>query len=484
MKRNIFNKIVGIALASVMLASCDPGDFEDMNVDPNKSSSARPSTLLTGAIRSIPDAVNNSTLQLYSQHLSQKQYTEESRYSIVNHSFNFFYTDPLANLQEIIKMNTDAATKSSAEIDGSNNNQIAVAKILKSYYFLQIADRWGSAPYSDALKGNANFKPKYDSQQEIYNALFTELKDASTLIDQGGVAVKGDQMLGGNMAKWKKFGNSLRLIMALRLSNVDATKASAEFAAALAGGVITTNADNVMYTHLAEQTNDNPWEDAFETRLDWTVSDRLVNYMKPLADPRLAVYADPAKSKNDFVGMPYGLSQAVAGGIKNDDVSFLGAKMRAQNSPTYVVTAAQVLFTLAEGAKRGYVAGGDAQAAIYYNDAIKASWEQYGVYDAAAYATFIAQAGVAYNPATGIEQIINQKWVAQFMNGLEAWSDWRRTGFPAFVVAPADNLNPTGAIPVRQGYPTTERDLNKANYDAAVTGQGADDLNTRVWWDK
>ena len=128
-----------------------------------------------------------------------------------------------------------------------------------------------------------------------------------------------------------------------------------------------------------------------------------------------------------------------------------------------------------------YITGGDAQAQIHYEDAIEASWDQYGVYDATDFATYIAQSGVAYSAATGLQQIIEQKWVHQYLNGYEAWADWRRTGFP--VLTPAGSSVDARGIPRRQGYPSNEGAINGANYSAVVTAQGADDNYTKMWWD-
>ena len=138
------------------------------------------------------------------------------------------------------------------------------------------------------------------------------------------------------MGKWKTFANSLRALMALRMSKADPALAQSEFNAAIASGVITTNADNIVYPSLEEDTNDNPWQDRFETRRDYTVSEIFVNKLKATSDPRLPVFADIALLKQDYVGMPYGLDESQAGSISNSDVSFLGLAMRQQDSPGYM----------------------------------------------------------------------------------------------------------------------------------------------------
>jgi hypothetical protein len=271
-------------------------------------------------------------------------------------------------------------------------------------------------------------------------------------------------------------------VMALRLSKVDDAKGETEFNAALTDGVISGNDENIFFTYLADNNNDNPWEDAFETRLDYAISKPMADLLKGIDDPRITVYANKALATGTYEGMPYGLSQNAAGAILNSNVSFLGDAMREQTSPTYIYTYAQVLFSLAEGAHLGWVPGGEAAAAVYYNDAIKASWEQWGVFDAGEFATYIAQPAVAYTPANAMERLGVQKWISLFLNGYEAWAEWRRIGFPVLSPAPA-SANP-GGIPRRQAYPAFEATLNETNYDEAVSRIGTDDLNQRVWWDK
>ncbi|TDB65175.1 SusD/RagB family nutrient-binding outer membrane lipoprotein [Arundinibacter roseus] len=478
MKKNIKISLMGALMATALVA-CEPSDFGDMNIDPNRPSVPVTSNLLTASQQGLIGPITDSQPTLYSQQISEKFYTENSRYGTAQFSFNGFYSGPLANLELIIQLNTDEATKAVAAQNGANNNQIAVARILKAFMYWHMTDRWGDIPYSQALLGRENFTPVYDSQEAIYNSLFTELKEASAQITSGTIA--GDMLLKGNLNLWKKFANTIRLNMALRLSEVSPAKARTEFASAFADGVISSNADNVVFAFLADENNDNPWEDRFQTRLDFNVSKPMVDLLKANNDPRLPIFADKAVLTQEYVGMPYGLEQGAAGAIPNGQVSFLGIAMRRQTSPGYLMTYSQTQFMLAEGALRNWISG---DAETFYNEAIKASFDQYGVNSGTVHADYIAQSGVAFDASKGLEQIITQKWVALFLNGYEAWAEWRRTGFPV-LTPPASTISPSGIIPTRQGYPTTERDLNGINYNAALQGLGGkDDLDGKVWWDK
>jgi hypothetical protein len=467
-----------IIFSLVMFVGIGCSDFDDINVNPNNPVKVSPSTLLSSSLRSLASGLGHDNPLLYIQHFAETQYTEDSRYQTVNYDFNGWYTGALANLQHIIDLNTEDATKADALSGGSNANQIAVARILKVYFYNILTDRWGPIPYTQALQGRELFKPAYDSQETIYNSFFSELEGAISQMD-GGPGVNGDFIFGGDMDMWKKFANSLRMIYALRISDVDAGKAQSEFNAAMSGGVI-GDGEDVMYPYLAESANQNPWFGAFITRTDFAISETLVNFLKPLNDPRLAVYADPAPDFGDIRGMPYGIEGA--GDIPNSQISFPGFPgVRGQDAPIGIVTRSQILFSMAEAAVRGWISD---DAGQLYNDAIKASMQQWGVFDETAYNDYIAQPDVAWDGGNGMELIATQKWVALYLQGYEAWAEWRRLDMPALSPAP-DALNPSKQIPVRQGYPTSERDLNGPNYEAGVSMLGgADDLATKLWWDK
>jgi Starch-binding associating with outer membrane len=462
------------------VSACKIDDFGSMNVDPNNASTPNLTSILTSSMRQVRLGVTDAaaTQILYAQQWSEITYTQTSTYSGLPFDYSTFYV-ALNNLQLIIDYNTSESTKGLATASGSNANQIALARILKAYLFSVVTDRWGDVPYTEALKGNGNFRPKFDKQQDIYNDLFKELKEAQAQFDNG-VAAKGDFLYNGSNANWKKFANSLRLVLALRLSKVDAAKGKTEFNAALADGVFTSNADNLFYKYQKDANNENPWYNSFVTlgRLDFAVSTTLVNYLKPSNDPRLTAFADKSVTFDDYVGMPYGLKNS---GVKAADVSLPNAKViKVQDAPVPVLTYAQVLFSKAEASKLGWITE---DTKTNYEAAIKASLEQWGVYTADSYAKLIATTAVKYNDAKALEQIGYQKWVALYLQGHEAWSEWRRTGYPVLTPAPAA-ANPSKQIPRRLGYPTSERDLNGDNYKLVITQQGEDSYDTRVWWDK
>jgi uncharacterized protein YcfL len=462
-------------LSMLMIAGC--GQFGAINVDPNQTTYVVPSTLLTNSLRSISGILGRTDELLYVQMWSETHNSNASRYGTVHFDFYPWYVGPLMDLEHIIQLNTGLETKSNASVSGSNENQIAVARILRAYIFHTMTDRWGPLPYREALKGRNIWKPVYDAQEAIYYDLIKELKEA---VDQmTGPPVKGDFLLGGNMEHWKKFANSLRAIMAMRMSNIDPGRARVEFIAAVADGLITDQRDNVMYPYQADAQNQNPWFTLFMTGPNYAISKTLVDYMKPLDDPRLGKFADPAPFFGEVRGLVYGISSP--GSIARGQYSMPNLiSVRGQSTPLPIITSAQMNFLLAEAAFRGWWEG---DARFFYEKAISESMKQWGVYTVAGFNAFMQKTPVAWNEKDGLLRIGYQKWVALYLQGIEAWSEWRRLGYPLLQPAPSP-LNQDGKIPRRHGYPTAERDINTPNYAHALLHlRGPDELSTRLWWD-
>lgn len=466
-------KLYIVLLSCLTLSSCK--DFEELNVNPNAPSQASGTQLIANATLSLPGLSASPTANFLAQYIAETQYVTASLYPDGATNFYGLYAGPLMNLQTVL----DNAESLNGN-QGPVANQLAVAKILKAYFFWNITDRWGDVPYTEALKGAANFTPAYDSQESIYNNLFELLDEADKQFVTGNIT--NDIIYGGNVARWKKLGNSIRLLMALRISEVNPTKGSAEFNKALAAGVMTANADNLVFKHLPEANMQSYWygQVVNQNREWWALTKTLVDKLRPVEDPRLPVFGQPARKGGQFVGLPFGTTQ----GMNTEDFSLMGTAIYAQDAPIHLVTYAQVLFAQAEAAKRGWISGGDAEAKKNYDLAIRSSVAQWLPNATAAAAlsaanTLLAKPGVAYEPARAMEQIGTQRWIHLFMHGYEAWAEWRRTGYPNNLVLPEGR-----AIPLRQMYPANEAAINAQSYNAALQGMGGvDGLYKKVWWD-
>ena len=461
--------LIPFTIIALLVNGCDITSIDDdINKNPNLPSDASAPQLIANAMLSLPGMSGSEQAvqgQYNAQYLSETIYVDGSLYQEATTNFYTWYQGPLVNLQ--------------TAIDVSNStNEIAVAKILKAYFIWHMTDRWGDIPYSEALMGAENFTPVYDTQESIYNSLFALLKEAAGEIEASG-SLQSDIMYDGDIDKWITFSNTVRLLMALRLSEVDPQLAQQEFNDALSDGVMTSNDDSFVFRHLANENNENYWYDqVVRTSRDWwALSTGLIGLMQPVDDPRLSFYGDiPRAAENgstEYIGLPFGTPEE---GIVATDYSLLGEDMYQQDAPVYLVTYAQTLFARAEAAAMGWT-GEDAES--HYNAAVENSLLQWSGSTEGA-TDFLAQPEVAYDPANAIERISTQRYVHLFLHGFEAWAEYRRTGYPDMMVSPLGR-----DVPLRQSYTSDEALNNTANYEEAIERQfgGENNLYGRLWWD-
>src|SRR6266568_2911127 len=249
-------KILSV-LAAALIASTACGDLTSVNQNPNGPTDVPPPSILSNAIQDVVrnvDGVTSLNIRgggLWAQYYSEIQYRNEDQYIVrsgTSGGWNL-YNESLEDFQRMIAKGGVAAVP----------NWDAVGRIMKSYVFSVMTDAMGDIPYSEALKGDSLLAPKYDTQRDIYTALFADLAKASQEIDPAGFGFpSGDVMYSGAMAKWRKFANSLRLRLAMHLSNVDPATAESEAQAAVAAGVFVSNADNARLLYLATSPDRNP----------------------------------------------------------------------------------------------------------------------------------------------------------------------------------------------------------------------------------
>ena len=488
------------ASLTIFMVGCNPP--EDTNIDPNEPSRASTSFLLTSAQKVLMDNIwdewaNGRRGMQLSQYWASNQYSDESRYAfrtgITNNLWAFYYAGVIADLNEIIRLNTESPEE--YEGFGSNQNQIAVAKVLRVYMYQVITDTWGAAPYSQAGNPDEFLYPEYDSQEEIYNGIINELNEAIASIEVGGTGVSGDAIYNGDMSKWLKFANSLKLRVGMRIADVSPSLAQQTVSSAASAGVFESSADNALFNYLSAAPNNNPLNEDRKTRGDFAVSNVFVNKLLDLNDPRIVYYAAPTLSSSPddpmnvkYIGEVYGLSESDAANTADADISQPSDLVLQATAPGIFMTYAEVQFLLAEAVERGFVSSGS--AAEYYNNGIRASMNYWsgGSLSDADISAYIAQPNVNYTAlkASGKEwrEIIGQqKWIALYMQGVEAWAEYRRLDF-GILQAPADGaLEGDGSVPLRMLYPLNEQSSNGGSYSTAVSEQGADLMTTRLWWD-
>lgn len=511
--KKIFNYCLLVILMTT-ITSCDKG-LESLNVNRVSPTSLDPSLLLNNAI--INTSYPTKT-QIYEMAIVQ-QLVSPNGGVLAGGNFNQDSRDvtgaPIwaVYYQNVIKYTHDAIAKTKDV--PARANLYNMARIWQAYAFMILTDTYGAIPYTEGGAGLTDqiFSPKYDQQQDIYPKLIQELTDASAALSPSGTVESSDVLYAGNIAKWKKLGYSLLLRAGMRLSKVDQVKAQATVQAAFAGGVITDNADNAYLRHDANYQNPAGVMLNGTEAANFYLVKSFIDTLKNNNDPRLSAIAirykgatsGPAQTPaigstaaSDQIGMPMGydngtiIARATADGLASfyDYSQVDRRRMTKTAAPMFFVTAAQTNLLLAEAKFRGWVTAGT--AAQYFSDGIKAHMDQMATWDAGSAVSSAARdAYIVANPLTvgnELQQINTQYWIASFLNGPEAFANFRRTGYPALAPNPYGQPNnpdvPNGTFIRRIGYPTSELSVNTANVNAAIAIMGPDKLSTRLWWDK
>ncbi|MBK6263462.1 SusD/RagB family nutrient-binding outer membrane lipoprotein [Marivirga sp. S37H4] len=476
------NKYLNIGLSLVALvftATSCTDDFEEINTNPNGPISVPSDLLLTSIQESTADILYNAQIggdmgACIIQHWGKVQYNDEERYAfrsgVINNIWNGFYAGGINDAKAMIRL---------AEEEENEVNQ-GVGKIMQAYIYSLLVEMYGPIPFSEALLADeGNTTPAYDDEATVYSGIIDLYDEGIALLDgSGSINETQDLMYDGDVDQWKKAANSLKFRTLMRIS--DASVAGVDVAAGLqsivnSGVHFTSNADNAILPYTGVNPNANPiWNTiVFTTRSEYKINQTTVQLLEGLNDPRLAVYAQP----NDggiIRGVAPGILNPVQNGFSYANVSALGTQFLAADFPATFMSYSELNFLLAEAAKRGLINGGDAAAEQFYNAGITASFDTYGVAGASNYISN----EVAYEAANALEQIGTQNYIALYSQGVEAWTEWRRTKFPA--LSPAIDPIVGTQIPSRYTYPTDEQSLNSTNYSAGSSMLGGDDLSTKL----
>lgn len=489
--------LVSVAAMS-LLAGC--GDFGDINDDPNNPTTAYTSFLFSNAVRHTPYIWNdegfgtsrtgvyyNPAYLIYPQYIAERQNVQYGTMNLFTYSTMNTYRYVLRNLNEIISLNTDEATRNEANVIsfGGNANQIAVARTLMGYFYLHMTDIFGMIPYSEALQGEENLTPRLDTQQQIYTGVHDDLKAAYDMMDESGsLNSEYDQIYNGNIARWKRLNATIRLLQAIRLSDVAPETGRSWFLEAYNDGPIVDNTDNFTYRYYANADNENPlyMNVTRAGRRDFAPSSAIVDAMNELNDPRRAVYFQP-NTDGEYRGIPIGIAPSDVTNYNSNNSDF-GTVMLRQDAPLTMYSAARVLLVEAEAAVLGWI---NADAEELYYRAIATSFDAKGLtYTADVLDNYLAQEGVRWesDAVRQLELIATQRWInGYFEDGVEAWSDWRRMDYPHFETGPYAQSLGIMHIPYRMVYDSSDRSATPAQYEEADRIQGPDSPDTRLWWD-
>jgi len=499
------NKIFTTLLVSLVLLGSSCSDFLTVNeINPNSASQVPGKLLLPAALKNIATNMNTPGnfefaylwYGLWSISTGYTQPTALMQYNLQNTSyqgpFSSFYTYA-QNLTEIEK----------ASADPKECNYLAVAMILKAYIMQNLVDIWGDVPYTEAFGAGAGIlKPKYDKQKDIYENLVVKLDAAIKLLqgatlDATAIPASSDIMYAGDMTKWAKFANTLKLRILVHQSGMTgrdtyikgaiATTASVGFLGAGEGGLV-----NPGFLNSVGKMN--PFYERYYKADGTSQTDGItyhmagkdiVKFLKDNADPRLshffnATTADATVWDGNILGQD--LSQALA----SNKTSYLGFKA---GDKTYMIgtfdksspllTDFESLFIQAEAVERGFITG---SGKALYNAAITQSCQYMGVTSAATTAFLSSdKASVNYDLASNkITLILTQKWVS--LNGvapIEIWTDYRRSGIPSTLTFSSDPNKLSATPPVRLLYPQREISVNNDNL-VAVGAINA--FTSKIFW--
>jgi len=473
-RNNISKYAVLLALTATPLVITSCRQELDINVDPNNPSQASLSGLLSGSQVGFAFALGGegtrmpaAVVQHYAGHRNQS--LRYAQYRITSSDTDGTWTALYNTLMDMKELENKAAAS-------GNQAYLGVSKILQAHAFSVTTDLFGDIPFSKALQGRANITPVYDKQEDIYPALITMIDEGLAALTAATETISGDIVYGGNVTKWKKYGNSLKLRLLNHLSSRQ-PNAAANFLATNPS-LIDTSADDAKVAFGSVASNANPIYqfDVLSGRKDQAVASTIVNKMRALSDPRVSVYFNPVANNNSGLQGQY---LGNAPGNDTDDsgeneYSRVGSAYASVKAPVVLMSAAEVNFIKAEV----YYRASDSRAQAAYQAAITQDFAALGL--SSSVGAYLANANVAYDGT--LQRIMEQKWITMFQASYESWVDWRRTGFP--VLTPAASNATSNVIPRNLPYPDVEINSNRANL---VAGPGIPipytGLSNRVWWD-
>lgn len=515
MKKNI---VIASLFATVILSGCDKG-FEKLNTNPQAITSIDPGFLFTTALRNTQsgslEAEQTVALQFLNAYsgLTTGLNLNQVNDGQTRTKWNNTYTGPIKFLEHAISL---LEGNPSARVNLYNE-----ARIWRAYNYMTLVDTYGDVPYTEAGRAylEANFNPKYDKDEVIYDALYNEIKAATAALDAGAPnEARYDLFYAGDIAKWKRLGYSLLLRLGMRYSKLDANKAKTIVQEAYNGGLMQTNADNAKIVYNSVNNNALTLNLKTANSNYYYFAEPFINQLKSTIDPRLKYlagkYADaggdhsatPDTTRASQVGFPVGqdnvsimtypgrvIPTTAGAGFNYSQLNF--NVMGHPLTPLFFVTHAQTKLLLAEAAQRGWLTGltGAKTAQEYYEEGVRASMDEYSIYPngfgsgtisipLSLQNEYLANPGVVFSSPDALRLINTQYWIASFANGIESWANFRRSGFPVLTPNPTNPLGGGGFVR-RFSYPAAEQGANKAHYDLAKASMGGDDLITRVFWD-
>jgi hypothetical protein len=466
-------KIILLLLVTLSMANCTK-DFESINTNTNEPETVSGDLLLRTSIFNLANYMIGSAFSfndVMAQYMATYEYNQLDIYNWGSDGRFWGMYDLIQDLRDVRAYGVSA----------QQPNYEAVGLILETYCYSILTDSYGDVPFSESNRAQEGIiTPKYDKQQAIYSAMLNNLKQANDKIDLNAT-INGDILYQGDMMKWKKFANSLRVRLLMRTAEV--SNMGAELQAILDNPaqfpVFESNADAATYFYSGVSPDFAPYSSANGGReYEYFITvptTHFINTLNKYNDPRIHEWLGYRYQTTEYVGLEPGLDQGDIGrpaDYATKDTSFFSQSTKTNS---VLMSYSELCFIYAEAAARNMV---NADAKTWYDKGVTASFAQWSVDLPADYLTVSAPFDAA-----NLEPLYEQKWLSLYHVGIEAWLDWKRTGRPSFIKAGPGNVN-NGLVPVRLMYPSLEQSVNGSNYQSAAQSIGGDDINTRVWWDK
>lgn len=499
-------KIASLLFGTAVFFLVGCSKYDDINTNPDAATSVTSGMLATNLIL---DITKQSTSKWFLNDYVKTKYIAWGE-NLSSYQYNKFDRSDFGSLKVLI--NADKMVEAAPTEEVKKSYQ-ALAHFVKAYKFFQLSLKVGDVPYSEALKGEIEgfYKPKYDTQKEIFVGILNELDEADKLFSEG-VDFDGDPVYGGDVESWRKLVNSFELKVLINLYKKTADtdlKVARRFTDILNNRpVFESNSDNFQLIHSDASGQKYPfYKDGNNYTIYPMLSSSLVDPLKEYQDNRLFYYGEPSPAKIDdgltaedwdaYVGINESDEyENISTKFTDNDFSNLNLRytQSAVSEPTFMFGYAQMCFTIAEAAARGIV---NADAEDYYKKGITAAmtfvsdntdavYTHNKVIDGAYISTYLTQTGVAFAATLDdqVKQIMTQKFISTFLQmPLNAYFEYRRTGHPEFPINPISNMNSkSDRLPVRWLYPDGEFSFNKANLEEAINRQySSDDVNELMW---
>ncbi|WP_162053765.1 SusD/RagB family nutrient-binding outer membrane lipoprotein [Pontibacter pamirensis] len=467
---------VGLVLGS---AACDEDTLDEIDTNPNSPEDVSVSLLMPQVTMAVPTAVTGVDLAWYSSAFVQHtagvhgQIQDADRRSgledatLLNNVWSTIYATVLPDLDAIIRKGSEGGD------EAGNWTHVGIAKVLKAYTLSTATDAWGPVPASEAGQGIENRQPTFDAQQEVYNQIQTLLDEAIADLDKEAATNPGAQdfIYGGDASLWMKAAYSLKARYWMRLSNVNSAAAQNALDAAEQG--FESAADNFTFNqYVASAIGEHPWFQELNDRSHHAVSESFVETLLELNDPRLEAMVAIVPDSGRIIGAPNATQDNDQRSVLFSDVTTM---VLNPTSPMPMMTYDELQFIMAEAYLR---LGNTDEAYDAYQEGIRAAMLRQLDPNPSEEVISEYLSNPALPQSAGaltLENIIRQKWIAFFyFQPFEAYNDWRRTGFPAFI---DDHL--ISPPPVRFPYPQDEIDANEAQVPDI---RGNQIFTNPIWW--